>query len=214
MLMAFYYVAYYCIQLPMWRLSYNSHGNVFDCKGKITKCSIKLNGGGNKVVIGKDVRLHNVKISLVGNGLALYIGEGTIWMESGRIRLENDNNYIKIGKNCDFRGCFFTCSESGTGIEIGDDCLFSANVVIRASDSHSILDAENMRINHGKDVHIGKHVWLCNGVAVLKGCDIGDDSVLGTNCVISSKQIPSGSVVAGNPGQIVKQNITWSKSLI
>lgn len=60
----------------------------------------KVKWGGNKVVIGKDVRLHNVKISLVGNGLALYIGEGTIWMESGRIRLENDNNSLASFKIC------------------------------------------------------------------------------------------------------------------
>ncbi len=107
MLMAFYYVAYYCIQLPMWRLSYNNHGNVFDCKGKITKCSIKVKWGVIKLLLVRMCAFITSKISLVGNGLALYIGEGTIWMESGRIRLENDNNYIKIGKNCDFRGCFF-----------------------------------------------------------------------------------------------------------
>ena len=60
----------------------------------------------------------------------------------------------------------------------------------------------------GKDVVIGDHVWLCNGVNVLKGASIGSDSVVGTQSVVT-KDICPNSITCGNPAKVVKTGIRW-----
>jgi acetyltransferase-like isoleucine patch superfamily enzyme len=59
-------------------------------------------------------------------------------------------------------------------------------------------------------VTIGNHVWLADGVTVLKGVSIGDNAVAGINSVISH-EVAAGTIVAGNPAQVVRCDVTWSR---
>lgn len=198
-------------QLPVWTLFYNRNGNRFKCDGRMFNCSLKLSGNGNKVIIEKGVSLNNVRIDITGSGNTLVIEQGTYWSEAGRIRIEDRNNSILIHSHNDFIGGFLTCSDENTLIEIGENCLFSAGVTIRSSDSHSILDCDGIRINPGKSVSIGRHVWIGNGATILKGAVIGENCVIGTGTVVGGKNFPAGSVIAGNPGKIVRTGINWNK---
>lgn len=210
----FWFTIFQVIQKPLWLLSYNKNGNHFKCQGRLYNCKIVITGGGNSLIIRRKVALNNVTINILGTNNKLIIEENTLWTESGRIRIEDNGNLIQIGKNCDFRGCFFACGDFNTQIRIGNDCLFSANVIIRTSDSHSILNTNNERINQGKSISIGNHVWIGNGANILKGSTIGNGCIIGTQTVISGKYFGDENIVCGNPGRIVKSKVNWIKERI
>lgn len=52
---------------------------------------------------------------------------------------------------------------------------------------------------------IGNHVWIGDKVTILSGVTIGNNSVIAANSVIT-KDVPPFSVVAGNPGKVIKVN--------
>lgn len=89
--------------------------------------------------------------------------------------------------------------------------MFSAQIVIRNSDAHSILNKEGKRINNAKDTIIGNRVWVAYGATILKGSLIEDDCIIGSQSVIAGLHMPQGSIAAGNPAKIVKENIKWDK---
>lgn len=98
----------------------------------------------------------------------------------------------------------------GTKIEVGKDCLFSANITLRAGDSHSVIDAESgVRLNPSKDIFIGNHVWIGNTVIVTKGTVIGNHCVVATGAVLTGKSYPDYCAIGGNPAKVVKEGISW-----
>lgn len=119
------------------------------------------------------------------------------------------NNKLEIGENVEIQSVFFALGDQDTSITIGDDCLFSSNIIFRTSDSHSIIDCRTKeRINYGKNITIGTHVWLSNGVNILKGVTIGNNSIIGTKSIVT-KNIPPNSVAVGIPAKVTKDNVTW-----
>ena len=101
-----------------------------------------------------------------------------------------------------------SCIE-GRKITIGERCMFSDCIEIRTGDSHSILNEQGHRINPSRDVTIGQHVWVGQGVTILKGVYIHQDSILGTKAVVVKSTTNGGVVIAGNPAKIVKENVNW-----
>lgn len=60
---------------------------------------------------------------------------------------------------------------------------------------------------------IGENVWVGQYSRINKGVTIGDNSIVAANTVVT-KDVPSNSIVAGNPGRIVKNNIQNVPTLI
>ena len=99
----------------------------------------------------------------------------------------------------------------GTKIDIGKNCLFSANITIRTGDSHSLVDTNTgKRINPSKDVKIGNHVWVGNGATILKGIEIPEDCVVGACAVVTHTPQEGNCVLAGNPAKVVKTGVVWA----
>lgn len=46
---------------------------------------------------------------------------------------------------------------------------------------------------------VGNNCWICTNAVILKGVEIGDNSVIGAGCVIHH-DIPANSVVKSNGG--------------
>jgi acetyltransferase-like isoleucine patch superfamily enzyme len=75
-------------------------------------------------------------------------------------------------------------AEDGGVTNIGKDCLFSEQIMIRVSDRHAIFDAQNMEsINPTRNVYIENYVWLCYWASVGKGCRVGTGTVVGKNAM-------------------------------
>lgn len=197
------------IKKPIYTFSYNSGSNVFICKGTLRNCKIHVSGNGHKIVIERGTEMNDVLIEISGNDHSLFIGRNVRFGHGGRIRIDDKNNVVELLEGSNFVNVFFSISDDNNKILVGENCLFSAQVIIRASDGHSILDSNEQRCNYGSPVLIGNRVWIGYGVTVLKGTTIGDDSIVGTESLLSGKVYPNNSVIVGNPGKVVKQGCHW-----
>lgn len=113
---------------------------------------------------------------------------------------------LTIGSNCNF-GAYnhITCTNEVT---IGNNVLTGKWVTI-SDNSHGTTDEESLKlppvlrpiVSKGK-VYIGNNVWIGDKATILAGVTIGDGAVIGANTVVT-KDVPSLSVVVGNPAKII-----------
>lgn len=185
----------------------NGGSNVITNKSKFGKgFYITINGNNNIVEIEEGCLLTNSQITITGDNNHLIIRKTARFMGPCHISM-NDGATLIIGKNAGVRGVDFTVIDGK--VEIGELCMFSYNIVVRNTDSHKVIDLESGKVtNPSRDVKLGRHVWVCQNSSILKGCEIGDDSIVAFGAV-ATKGCPSNSIIAGNPGKIVKQGITW-----
>lgn len=170
-----------------------------------------LSGRNNIIELGDSVFMRNVVFEISGNNNVVRIGKNCSFWEGGRIRIEGNGQNLIVGENTNLVNVFFSMGDDGNDVIIGKDCLFSSGVVFRTWDNHSIVSVDdlNRRICYGKTITIEDHVWIGNDVVVLKGVEIGADSIVGTKSVVS-KSIPSNSLVVGIPAKVVKKNVSWN----
>ena len=120
---------------------------------------------------------------------------------------------IEIGENTFIGPSHIACTEDGNSIVIGKNCMFSSNINIRTGDSHSILDAEGNRINHGQSVAIGDHVWIGEGAKIMKGVQIQKDTIVASGAIVTHS-FPSNVILAGNPAKCIKEGVNWNEKRI
>ena len=104
-------------------------------------------------------------------------------------------NYILISPGTSIR--------SAERIDIGDSTMIASDVVITDSDWHGIYDRTDYVANP-KPVKIHKNVWIGERSIILKGTQIGENSIIGAGSVVHG-DIPPNSVYAGNPAKEVKK---------
>jgi acetyltransferase-like isoleucine patch superfamily enzyme len=109
------------------------------------------------------------------------------------------NAEIIIENNCGFSGTVIGAFKS---IHIGSNVNCGANTLITDSDWHT----KDNRSGPIIPVVINNNVWLGEGVKVLKGVSIGENSVIGAGSVVT-KSIPANVVAAGNPCKVIKDLI-------
>lgn len=106
---------------------------------------------------------------------------------------------MKVGKNFSRQqGCFIDNSHAWL-IEIGDNVTFSIRVTVLAHDASTKLYLGYAKI--GK-VKIGNNVFVGANSTILCNVEIGDNCIIGANSVVT-KDVPSNSVVAGNPAKVI-----------
>lgn len=104
---------------------------------------------------------------------------------------------VNIGKNVVVMpGCLMM---SAGGITIDDGTMIAANVQL-ISNNHDLYERQIITC---KPVHIGKNAWIGAGATILPGITIGDNAVVGAASVVT-KDVPSNTIVAGNPAKIIK----------
>ena len=104
---------------------------------------------------------------------------------------------VKIGDNSDIIESTLDGSFPFL-IEIGDNCILTGTTILCHDSSH-IIFSERIRV--GK-VKIGNNCFIGRNSVVMPGVEVGDDSVVGVNCVVT-KSIPSKSIVVGAPAKII-----------
>jgi len=138
---------------------------------------------------------------------------------------------ITIGNNCGFlsrpnanliglnRPCMISTLDEKAVVEIGDNCGFSGTVIggfkyirlgnnVRCGANTLITDSDwhpdDPRVGAPADVIIGDNVWLGVNVVVLKGVEIGANTVIGANSLVV-KNIPANVIAAGNPCKVISE---------
>lgn len=162
------------------RLMYDLVERIVRLKHSINAVTIRNNGYGtlkkdfcgrdNVIKIGENSFLNNTYIKIHGNNNSLEIDQDCILGPRCRILMEGNNISIHISKGTTVtRDTEFCAQEDNSSIIVGEDCMFSNNIVIRTSDSHPIYNADHVRINPSGNVKIGNHVWFCPDSKIVKG---------------------------------------------
>ena len=90
-----------------------------------------------------------------------------------------------------------------SGIHIGENTLVARGVTILSHDHCK-------RVNNNQpfliDTFIGKNCFIAVGAIILPGVKIGDEVIVGAGAVVT-KDVPSNTVVAGNPAKKIRENI-------
>ena len=115
------------------------------------------------------------------------------------IMLTGNNSKVIIGNNCSFGGiCIRIADSSNTTVSIGNNCMFSFDIVLRPTDAHVIYDTQTKRIiNKPQDIIIGNNCWIGEGVAILKGSIIPDNSIVGINSLWTCSQNAIAERISG-----------------
>ena len=89
------------------------------------------------------------------------------------------------------------------GIHIGANTLIAGGSVIL---SHDHCNRVGNNQPYLVDTYIGRNCFIAVNVIVLPGVKIGDEVIVGAGAVVT-KDIPSNSVVGGNPAKIIRTGI-------
>lgn len=98
-------------------------------------------------------------------------------------------------------------------IKFGKDCTVGWDSLIMDTDFHEVYDVDTQKpYPMTKPIIIGKHCWICNNVQILKGTVIPDEIIVGS-CSLLNKDydIPSFSLLAGNPAKLRKTGISHNR---
>ena len=188
-------------------------GNKIVNKGVLFKVKYDIIGNNNIIEIGNRTVLSNLKIYIRGNNHFLKIGEDCFF-RGGSVWFEDNDCQIFIGDKTSIESAHLAVTEPMRKILIGEDCMFSTDIEFRTGDSHSIIDhTTKMRINYAQDIVVGNHVWVGARSTVLKGVNIDDNVIVGTNSLVTSS-VPAHSIVAGIPAKVIKNNADWLRERI
>lgn len=209
------YRVFYNFMLFINRLkgSIQGKGNVVKDNSLISNIKYDIIGDNNSIVFKNGSRISSLKIFIRGSNHKIVIGENCI-IKSGIIWLEDESCYLSIGDNTTIEGAHFGITEPNSRIEIGSDCMFSSGIKLLTGDSHSILDVQSSkRINYAQNIKISSHVWIGTDVIVLKGVEIGTNTIIGSRSIVT-KKYGSNLIVAGSPARIIKEQVTWDRERI
>lgn len=171
------------------------------------KNKIKISGQNNQILVDDNLKISKTKIVIKGSNNTLHIKSG-VKINGSFIEIVGDGCQIIIGKNSIIGdGCYLSAKEENIKLRIGDECMLSRNAKLMTSDGHPIYQ-DGKIINSAKDITLGDKVWIADDVTILKGAEVGANSVVGIGSVLT-KSIPNGSVAVGNPAKIVKEGINW-----
>ena len=196
----------------------------FQCKYPSTRTYIGVNtlilhtkihsykNKSNNINIGSNVSMKNCNFIFYGENNKITICDGA-QLNNVTFWVEDSGNEIIIGEKSTFHGNCQLAACEGTSISIGNDCMFSHDIYMRTTDSHSIIK-ENKRINQAKDIRIGNHVWIGMQSLILKGTNIPDGCIIGARSTVSSLEMEKNCIYAGHPVKLINKGINWKRERI
>ncbi|SFB59624.1 Acetyltransferase (isoleucine patch superfamily) [Rhizobium sp. NFR07] len=154
-----------------------------------SKLTVKIKGKRNKIIIGSNADVRGT-INIVGGNLTVLIGASTTF--------NNVNIYCKGWNHSVF---------------IGKDCMFSSDIEIRTSDSHSVIDLERMETTNPPDgVFIGDHVWISKFAFIQRGSVLASDTIVGFGTMINGNFSTENKLIVGRPGrEVPNRRVSWAR---
>jgi acetyltransferase-like isoleucine patch superfamily enzyme len=100
-------------------------------------------------------------------------------------------------------------------VRIGEQCVIADRAMFIDFD-HGVVEVERPIRQQGiymRPVEVGSNVWIGYGACVLRGTRVGDNSVIGTNSVVT-KDVPANAVAGGVPAKVLRmrdapQSLHW-----
>jgi acetyltransferase-like isoleucine patch superfamily enzyme len=155
--------------------------------------------------LGRGLELKIEPRGQVRFGRFVWIGDGT--------KIRCHEGLVEIGeKTVMGQECTISAYQH---VRIGEQCVIADRAMFIDFD-HGIVEVERpIRLQgiYKRDVEVGNNVWIGYGACILRGVSVGDNSVIGTNSVVT-KDVPANAIVGGVPARIIRmreapQELRW-----
>jgi acetyltransferase-like isoleucine patch superfamily enzyme len=137
----------------------------------------------------------------VWDSATLEVG-GDFSMATGSRIVVDSGATLRIGSGFANNFSSIACFQS---ITIGNNVAIADGVVIRDSDSHTILGGDHVPTG---PIVIGNNVWIGTNSIILKGITIGDGAIVAAGSVVT-KNVAPRTLVAGVPAKMIRENVAW-----
>ncbi|HSM56861.1 MAG TPA: acyltransferase [Candidatus Sulfomarinibacteraceae bacterium] len=174
---------------------------------------------GSKLLIGRNVTIRVPRRIELGNGTI--IDDNAVLDAKGHPQ----KSFIRCGHTVEIsRNAILSCKQNGcitlgnfvsigrnvllsarAPLQIGDNCSIGPYACILAS-GHDWQDTERPILLQDRAVgpiSIGKNVWIGAHVTIMDGVTIGDNSIIGVGSVVTH-DIPAYRIAAGTPARVVR----------
>lgn len=145
--------------------------------------------------LGPRLELEIARKARVDFGRFVWIGHGT--------KIRCHEGVVEIGaKTVMGQECTISAYKR---VRIGEQCVIADRAMFIDFD-HGVVEVERPIRQQGiytREVEVGSNVWIGYGACILRGVSVGDNSIVGTNSVVT-KDVPANAVVAGVPARIVR----------
>lgn len=167
-------------------------------------------GENNVLVFSPNVTLYKSVFSFKGNNSLIYIS-GSIEPVSLNITVYTDST-IYVGENLATNGTVSIIASEARHVFLGNNCLISKGCSIRTGDAHRLYDiTTGARLNEGRSVFMGDHVWLGWGVNVLKGSRLYSGTIVGLGAILTGKEYFSNTAYGANLAKPIAYNVCFDK---
>ncbi|EGD7494072.1 acyltransferase [Shigella dysenteriae] len=172
--------------------------------------SIVIHGDNNTIEITSNTVFINCEAHLMGSNNKLVINKSKYQICNSLFLFGafGNDRVISIGNDF-YGGAHFRLMEDNTSITIGNNCTFSWNVLVMATDYHSILNGDKKVTNISKGIEIGSHVWCGCNSTILKNVTIPSNSIIATGSVVTKSFTSENIIIGGNPAKIIKNGMEW-----
>lgn len=95
-----------------------------------------------------------------------------------------------------------------TQVRIGDDTMIAGNVQIYDNMSHPLSPSRRRRhepitLDEASPITIGPNVWIGNSAIIMRGVNIGENSVVAAGSIVT-RDVPPDTLVAGVPARVIR----------
>jgi acetyltransferase-like isoleucine patch superfamily enzyme len=140
-----------------------------------------------QIQIGKRGRVRFGRLVWIGDGSKIRCHEGEVIIGAKTV----------LGQECTI--------SAYQHVRIGEQCVIADRAMFIDFD-HGMVEVERPIRQQGiykRDVDVGSNVWIGYGACVLRGVQVGDNAVIGTNAVVTS-DVPANAVVGGIPAKVIR----------
>jgi acetyltransferase-like isoleucine patch superfamily enzyme len=157
------------------------------------------------VFFGRGLELQVARDAQIEFGRFVWLGDGTkVRCHEGRVEI---GAKTVIGQECTI--------SAYKHVRIGEQCVIADRAMFIDFD-HGVVEVERPIRSQGiytRDVEVGSNVWIGYGACILRGVSVGDNSIVGTNSVVT-RDVPANAVVAGIPARVIRmreapQELSW-----
>jgi acetyltransferase-like isoleucine patch superfamily enzyme len=168
-------------------------------RGRLQTDGLCFVGPGVKLEIGRDAVVRLGRWCWIGHGTKIRAHEGEVEIGAKTV----------LGQECTI--------SAFQHVSIGRECIVADRVMLIDFD-HGVVEVERpIRVQgiYKRDVRVGHNCWLGYGACILRGVTIGDNSIVGTNTVVTH-DLPADSVSGGVPARVLRmrakpETLRWEK---
>jgi acetyltransferase-like isoleucine patch superfamily enzyme len=145
--------------------------------------------------LGRDLQIQIGRRGRIRFGRFVWIGDGTkIRCHEGEVVI---GDKTVLGQDCTI--------SAYKRVRIGEQCVVADRAMFIDFD-HGVTEVERpIRVQgiYKRDLEVGSNVWIGYGACFLRGVRVGDNSIIGTNSVVT-RDVPANAVAGGVPARVIR----------